>query len=430
MTKQNIKLDKNLTTVELSLEEAQQEIDSLRLRQADLERENQQLIQELKTLTIQQGEGSPALKSLFFNFGRRTQGPEDISSETSLLRSVIDSVGDLIYVKDLEGVYQGCNKASETFVGLEEAEQIGQTDFDFFEHDQATAIRDVDREILATGQEHCSEEWVPSRSRGRVLLETKKAPFYGSDGRVAGIVGISRDITARKQAEDSLKKANKELDAFVRTVAHDLRAPLTPLIGYAELLQRQYHDILDTQGIEYLNEIISSGEEMHHLMKDLLALATAGEVKRAAELIDTEEVVNTVVKSLGAQLSSAGVKVKIGTLPFCRIPRTFLLQIFENLIHNAIKYGCKAGDMIEVGGERTEEYVGLYVRDQGPGIPETEREQIFECFYRGKMAKEKQGTGIGLATIHKIAEVLGGRTWVEETPGGGSTFWVEIHDPG
>jgi signal transduction histidine kinase len=105
-----------------------------------------------------------------------------------------------------------------------------------------------------------------------------------------------------------------------------------------------------------------------------------------------------------------------------------LFQVFHNLIGNAIRYGCKPGDIIEVGGERKAENVRLYVRDHGPGIPEEERDLIFEPFCRGTTGKDEKGTGIGLATVQKIARLYDGRAWVEETSGGGSTFWVEMVD--
>jgi signal transduction histidine kinase len=105
-----------------------------------------------------------------------------------------------------------------------------------------------------------------------------------------------------------------------------------------------------------------------------------------------------------------------------------LVQIFDNLIVNALKYGCERGETIEVGGERNGEKVSLYVRDHGPGIPIDEQGRIFEVFCRGVAGKDKQGTGIGLATVQKIASLFDGRAWVEDTPGGGSTFWVDIVD--
>ena len=412
----------------LTLNQALRQLNELRERLAEREIQNQELKHELEILRSQNKQNSPPEKSLTAGIDQNQNIENNILPNKDLLRRIIDTVSDLIYIKDLNGIYRGCNKASEEFVGLKESEQVGKSDFDLFEKKVAETIRDTDNRILASAQEYCIDEWVLALNGKRVLLESKKAPFYGTDGKVAGIVGISRDITARKLAEDALKKANQELDAFARTVSHDLRNPLTPIIGYAEVLREKYHGQLDEWALESLNEIISSGEEILVMMNDLLSLARVGQVKRAVIALDAGDVARAVVHNLAGQLTDAEVAVDIGDLPTLCVPKTLLFQIFENLIGNALKYGSKAGDVIYVGGKRKEDRVRLFVRDHGIGIPAEERECIFELFYRRKEDDETCGTGIGLATVQKIARIFDGHAWVEETPGGGSTFWIEISD--
>jgi len=126
---------------------------------------------------------------------------EELRRERALLRCLIDSAGDLIFFKDRDCVYIGCNKASEAFMGMPECEQIGKTDFDFFNRERAEAIREHDRQVLKEGKQLRSEEWVTDRNGVRMLLDTLKVPYYGADGEVLGLVGISRDITERKRAE-------------------------------------------------------------------------------------------------------------------------------------------------------------------------------------------------------------------------------------
>jgi PAS domain S-box-containing protein len=134
----------------------------------------------------------------------RKWAENEIRRDKALLRCLIDSVGDLIYIKDVDGVYQACNKAAEEFIGLPESEQIGKTDFDFFGRDIAEKIRECDREILASGKEGRLEEWVTSRNGKKGLFDTIKAPFYDPDGKPLGLAGIARDITERKWVELTL----------------------------------------------------------------------------------------------------------------------------------------------------------------------------------------------------------------------------------
>ena len=422
------KNDEDITVQALSLEKTNQLLSEMRIRQSDLEMQNQELKRELEGLRAHKPEGPFREMSLFEARDRRKLVDMNITPNKGLLRCIIDTIGDLIYVKDVDGVYRGCNKASERFIGLKEAEQIGKTDFDLFNRDLAKAIQDTDRQIMTFRQEHCDEEWVTSRDGRKLLLETKKAPFYGPEGKVAGVVGISRDITERKIAETLLKESNEELDAFVQTVAHDLRTPITPIIGYAEILRENYKDQIDEQGLFYLTEVEKAGAEMLALMESLLVLARAGTLKRPVERVSTDKVVARVIKNLETNISRAGVVMQIYPLPSVHVPKTYLIQIFDNLIGNALRYAGNIGGLIEVGGEQTGTQTRFFVRDHGLGISEQERKHIFEIFYRGTNKGKVKGPGIGLAIVNKIARNCGGRAWVQETHGGGCTFWVEMED--
>jgi len=240
--------------------------------------------------------------------------------------------------------------------------------------------------------------------------------------------GFFQDITERKIAETLLKESNEELDAFVQTVAHDLRSPITPIIGYAEILRENYKGQLDEQGLSYLSEIEKAGAEMLSLMESLLSLARAGTLIRPIERVSTDEVVARVIKNLGTNITSTGVVLQVNPMPSVRMPKAYLTQIFDNLISNAIRYAGKKGGLVEVGGEQTGKQKRFFVRDHGPGISEQERKHIFEIFYRGTNKGKVKGSGIGLAIVYKIARICGGRAWVEETHGGGCTFWVEVED--
>lgn len=239
---------------------------------------------------------------------------------------------------------------------------------------------------------------------------------------------FTRSRVRIERSEQRLQEANQELGAFTYTVSHDLRNPLTAIIGYADFLRESCVDRLDGQALDCLAEISASGKGMMALMEDLLTLAKVGQIERPDESFDTREIVKEVVRGLSHEITAVGVSVEVCDLPPLRAPRTLLVEMFENLIGNAVRYGCKAGDRIQVGGERRGDKVRFYVRDHGPGIPTEERGRIFEVFFRGTTGKHKQGTGIGLATVQKIARLFDGSAWVEETPGGGSTFWIEMVD--
>lgn len=228
--------------------------------------------------------------------------------------------------------------------------------------------------------------------------------------------------------QKKLEHANRELEAFVSTVSHDLRTPLTVIIGYAEHLGQECASKLGEQELSYLKEIEEQGGRMTALMEDLLDLSRVGYVERPAKPVDTDVIVQDILTEFGTQPAMEGIAIKKTELPRLHVPETFLAVIFKNLIGNALRYACEKGDSIEIGGEKKGSLVRFFVRDHGPGIPEEERDRIFEMFYRGSTENKSKGTGVGLAIVQKIAQLYGGGAWVEETTGGGSTFWVEIVD--
>jgi len=162
--------------------------------------------------------GVPCILNTTRDISEHKYEEDRIRKSEALLRCIIDSVGDIIYVKDIRGVYQACNKAGVEYIGLPESEQIGKTDYDLFSQEQADAIRAVDRQILAAGHAVQTEEHITKPDGSSALLETTKTPFYNSTGELLGIVGVSRDITVKKQSEENLKNSNKLLQTIINTV--------------------------------------------------------------------------------------------------------------------------------------------------------------------------------------------------------------------
>jgi PAS domain S-box-containing protein len=368
----------------------------------------------------------------------RKEAEGQLRESQQMLQLVLDNIPQLVFWKDRHSVYLGCNRNFAGAAGVESPQELaGKTDYDLpWAKKETEFYRECDRRVMEsdTPEFHIIETQRQADGK-QAWVDTNKIPLHDSEGRVVGILGTYEDITERQKAEDALreseerlKKANRDLEAFTYTVSHDFRTPLTVILGYADLLQISLRDRLDEQELNYLSAMYESGIRMKELMEDLLDLARAGQIERPADLFDAGEVVNDVIHGLAEKITRAGASVAVGNLPTLRMPRTLLFQVFHNLIGNAIRYGCKPGDVIKVGGERKGSKVRLYVRDYGPGVPEEERSLIFDVFYRGTTGKDHKGTGIGLATVQKIARLFGGRAWVEEPPGGGSTFWVEMVD--
>ncbi|WP_291317797.1 ATP-binding protein [Desulfuromonas sp.] len=360
------------------------------------------------------------------------EAEERLRRANEFSRTVLDSMSDALSIIDVETFrILGVNRVFLEEYGLSEGEVLGKTCYAVTHAlNEPCAAPDHHcplRETVAEGDYARAEHVHLDKEGRRRHVEVSTAPIRGPSGKVKQVLHISKDITPQKLAEEKLRAANRELEAFVYTVSHDLRSPLTPIIGYAEYLEGDRGESLDEEARELLREIQNQGHRMLTLIEDLLNLARIGHMEIPPEPVSPEAVLEEVLREFGAKGEETGVVVSLAQLPLLHVPRSLLAQVFRNLVGNALRYAGTGGGGIEVGGEDRGDTVLIHVRDHGPGLPPSEREKVFEVFRRGAGQERVPGTGVGLATVRKIAQSYGGSAWVEETPGGGCTFLVELN---
>ena len=259
--------------------------------------------------------------------------------------------------------------------------------------------------------------------RGR-LYEVIHSPLPEEDG-LKQKLAVCRDITERDKAEKDLQEANRELDAFAHSVSHDLRGILSPVVTYMDYLRLTYAEVLDEQILQILTETERQSERAITLLDDLLDLAQVSHIKPGEHPTDTNRIVEEVLRELKPEETDRP-EIIVDKLPPTWVPETLVYQIFTNLIGNACRYSPAANGPVKVGCWDETGQVIYYVQDHGPGVPQKEREQVFDIFFRGEASKNNRGTGVGLAIVRKIAIRCNGQAWVEQTPGGGATFCVAI----
>jgi len=340
-----------------------------------------------------------------------------LEEERTRLRSVLDAMNDPAYIVTADFQIDFLNKAMlsvfEPDTGLLCYEAL---------HDIKVPCGGCPWDEIKDGRTVHEERQFGQLDRTYEIVHT---PVHTPQGELQKLA-VCRDITERKEAAEKLEELNKQLDSFVYTVSHDLRSPLTPIIGFAEFLKEEYRDKLDDQGINLLQEIENQGGRMLNLMEDLLELSRVGHLPPPEKPVNVNAVIELVLQENHAEINQKNTSITVKDLPELVIPETLLIELFSNLLLNALRYGCNSGGQIEIGGDSNSNEKSLYVRDYGPGIPEKEREKVCNVFFRGSTAGDTQGTGIGLATVHKIVRLYNGVIKIEETPGGGCTIRIQF----
>lgn len=236
---------------------------------------------------------------------------------------------------------------------------------------------------------------------------------------------LDYELEQRLIKEEELRAVNQDLEAFARTVSHDLRKPLTVITSGAEILQSELGAQINNSHKKLLNTIEEQGHRMSVLMNDLLSLAKVGTPDQQKQTIKPSLIAAQVLEDLSQEIMDKKCKIEIREMPELEAHRSMIYQLLLNLISNAVSHGVNQDQPIEVGAEHKGNIYRLYVRDHGTGVSSEDKENIFEVFYQSDK-KKSQGTGIGLAIVKKIAHFYSGRAFIEDTPGGGATFWVEL----
>lgn len=371
----------------------------------------------------------------------RKEVEERLRQERYLLRTLIDNIPDYIYIKDLELRHIVNNKANVELIGASsEAETLGKTVLDYFDSAVAKVFMDADRRVLSTRQPVLNvEERVVAYNGDVRWLLTSKIPLVEHD-QVVGLVGISRDITERKKAEDLLKElnaslalqasklaaSNAELERFAYVASHDLQEPLRMVRSFLQLLKKRTEGKLDEQSQQFIDFAVDGSERMKQLITDLLEYSRIGAVEERFEPVDMNAVVRQTLEILNEPITSAGATFEVKTLPTITGVKTQVGQLMQNLITNALKYRREVRPFITIAGMEEPFHWKFSVSDNGIGIDPRFFEKIFVIFQRLNNEGAYRGTGIGLAICKKIIEGHGGRIWVESVPGAGSTFHFTI----
>lgn len=257
--------------------------------------------------------------------------------------------------------------------------------------------------------------------------------IYDDKGEMTYMTGAVVDITERKRAERELKRtvedlarSNRDLEQFAYVASHDLQEPLRMVSSYSQLLARRYKDVLDKDANEFIDYAVDGAVRMQRLIEDLLSYSRISSRGKEPKTGETHSALGEAIANLSTAISESGAVVTNNDLPEVRTDRVQLIQVFQNLISNAIKFHGEEAPRVHVSAERKGREWRFAVKDNGMGIDAEYRERIFTIFQRLHGKDAYPGTGMGLALCKRIVERHGGRIWVESEPGKGSTFYFAL----
>lgn len=362
---------------------------------------------------------------------RRKINENKLQFQADILKNVRDSV--IVY--DLHGKIIYWNKGAESVYGYAEEEILGENIIKLYLNSDNKQLTHDLMKIKESGE--YIGEWEGKRKDGsKVTVDIMETLMFDANRDITGIIGISRDITERKQMEKErevllreLRRSNDELSQFAYITSHDLQEPLRTIASFTQLLEMRYKDKLDDDADEFMEYIVSASTRMKQMIMDLLEYSRIGMNKKEFYSVDMEEVLNDVIINLNDLIERTGTEITHDPLPIVIGENDNLFRVFQNLIGNAIKFRkSDEPSKVHISAKKEDNDYIFSIHDNGIGMEEQYLDRIFTIFQRLHTREEYEGSGIGLSISKKIIERHNGHIWVESEYGKGSTFYFTLSD--
>ncbi len=431
-------LVKQLERSRESLEDAVTQLEKLREEDKLLNHTLQNNIKQLNHEIEQRKNAQLERENMFADLEREITDKSEKEQQalrlSTLLRSIIDTSPDLIYYRNQEGQFAGCNRVAEQMTGKTEQELIGLTPHQVYDEELARQVVASDHEVLENNVSITEELWLRFADGRRRYFEMRKVPFFSADNTRLGLLAFGRDITERKQAENAVAKASKDKTAFIATISHELRTPLNGIVGLSRMLRDTN---LTSEQFAWVSTIYASSITLGNIFNDIIDLDRLDRDRlelslKTVSIKDFTQELSSIIELLADDKEltfTAHVEEPLPAL--VEVDGTRLRQILWNLLFNAVKFTHKGTVSLEVKAEKIDaetSMVTFKVCDTGIGIPPQDLDKIFAMYYQVDSPEYQSatGTGIGLAICQQMVSLMKGKISVSSAMDEGTCFTVDL----
>ncbi|MCL9684278.1 PAS domain-containing hybrid sensor histidine kinase/response regulator [Legionella maioricensis] len=350
------------------------------------------------------------------------------------LQDIISAVPGSIYWKNKEGIYLGCNDFMAKTAGLSTSDIIGKSDYELWPS-QASKLCENDKRVMDLGQSIRMEEEVTLSNGKKRFFIVDKMPLRDPNGKLNGIIGNSMEITDLKEIQAALESANNAKTEFIANMSHDIRTPLTGVVGMSKLLEDKVEDPNQKQYAQWLGESGAQLLNMLNVILDTVSAENVNETDLHEEPFNLNQVILDILQLERPSTLTKGINLKTHvdeTIPPCLVSdHTKIHRILLNLLGNAIKFTQVGQIEIDVKLlKKSKTHVSLHfsVTDTGIGIPYDLQDKVFDKFFRVTPSYKGvyTGHGLGLHIAQSYANLLGGKIKLTSTPGAGTTFYFDL----
>lgn len=361
---------------------------------------------------------------------------KQVEKVRNYLATVVKQSGDAIYIHDQEGRIISWNKGAEQIYGFSEEQALNMQVWNIV---PSYSVAETERAILQVlGGARIHDFQTKRITRGGKVIDVQFAAslIVDADTERKSIAVTERDVTERKIAEERIHKLNadleenveqlrvmnKDLESFSYSISHDLRAPLRSINGFASILSSDYGALLDEEGKKLLSSVQRNASRMGTLIDELLAFSKLGRKAIEKSRVDMNEMVRQILADVDPAARKKA-QLLIHELPSAQADKILIGQVWTNLISNAFKYSSKIDKpAIEIGAVEAPDEIQYFVRDNGAGFNMAYVNKLFGVFQRLHRPEEFEGTGVGLAIVHRVVSKHGGKVWAEGAPHEGAIF--------